>query len=100
MPRGLTPCRRSEVRILSGTPKSAGAEAVASANVRFGRDENTHGRFRGGGATSRFPREAGWGNAMRYRFTSDHWGAEEFGELVHTEDFIGGPQGRGGGTPR
>ncbi len=34
---------------------------VASADVRFGQDENTHGRFPGGGSTIRFPREAGWG---------------------------------------
>jgi enoyl-CoA hydratase len=45
--------------------------------VRFGQDENTHGRFPGGGSTIRFPREAGWGNAMRYMLTGDHWGAEE-----------------------
>jgi len=30
-----------------------------------------------GGSTIRFPREAGWGNAMRYMLTGDHWGAEE-----------------------
>ena len=50
---------------------------VASAGVRFGQDENTHGRFPGGGSTIRFPREAGWGNAMRYMLTGDHWGAAE-----------------------
>jgi enoyl-CoA hydratase len=50
---------------------------VASADARFGQDENTHGRFPGGGSTIRFPREAGWGNAMRYMLTGDHWGAEE-----------------------
>jgi enoyl-CoA hydratase len=50
---------------------------VASAGVRFGQDENTHGRFPGGGSTIRFPREAGWGNAMRYMLTGDHWGAQE-----------------------
>src|SRR5580658_976910 len=50
---------------------------VASAEARFGQDENTHGRFPGGGSTVRFPREAGWGNAMRYMLTGDHWGAEE-----------------------
>jgi enoyl-CoA hydratase len=50
---------------------------VASADVRFGQDENTHGRFPGGGSTIRFPREAGWGNAMRYVLTGDHWGAEQ-----------------------
>jgi enoyl-CoA hydratase len=50
---------------------------VAAADTRFGQDENTHGRFPGGGATIRFVREAGWGNAMRYMLTGDHWGAEE-----------------------
>jgi len=50
---------------------------VASADTRFGQDENTHGRFPGGGSTIRFPLEAGWGNAMRYMLTGDHWGAEE-----------------------
>ena len=50
---------------------------VASAGVRFGQDENTHGRFPGGGSTIRFPREAGWGNAMRYVLTGDHWDAQE-----------------------
>jgi Enoyl-CoA hydratase/isomerase len=38
---------------------------VASADVRFGQDENTHGRFPGGGSTIRFPREAGWGKGPR-----------------------------------
>src|SRR5260221_7136410 len=50
---------------------------VASADVRFGQDENTHGRFPGGGSTIRFPREVGWGNAMHYILTGDHWSAEE-----------------------
>jgi hypothetical protein len=50
---------------------------IASADVRFGQDENTHGRFPGGGSTIRFVREACWGNAMRYMLTGDHWGAEE-----------------------
>ncbi|MBB6144508.1 enoyl-CoA hydratase/carnithine racemase [Silvibacterium bohemicum] len=45
---------------------------VASADTRFGQDENTHGRFPGGGSTIRFVREAGWGNAMRYMLTGDH----------------------------
>ena len=50
---------------------------IASADTRFGQDENTHGRFHGGGSTIRFPREVGWGNAMRYMLTGDHWNAEE-----------------------
>jgi enoyl-CoA hydratase len=50
---------------------------IASADTRFGQDETSHGRFPGGGATVRFVREAGWGNAMRYMLTGDHWGAAE-----------------------
>lgn len=50
---------------------------IAAANTQFGQDEDTHGRFPGGGATVRFVREAGWGNAMRYMLTGDHWSAEE-----------------------
>jgi enoyl-CoA hydratase/carnithine racemase len=50
---------------------------VASTDTRFGQDENTHGRFPGGGSTVRFVREVGWGNAMRYILTGDHWDAEE-----------------------
>jgi enoyl-CoA hydratase len=50
---------------------------VAAEDTRFGQDETSHGRFPGGGATIRFVREAGWGNAMRYMLTGDHWGAEE-----------------------
>jgi enoyl-CoA hydratase/carnithine racemase len=50
---------------------------IAAADVRFGQDENTHGRFPGGGSTVRFVREAGWANAMRYMLTGDHWGADE-----------------------
>jgi enoyl-CoA hydratase len=50
---------------------------IAATNTNFGQDENTHGRFPGGGSTVRFVREAGWGNAMRYMLTGDHWNAEE-----------------------
>jgi enoyl-CoA hydratase len=50
---------------------------IAAANTEFGQDENAHGRFPGGGATVRFVREAGWGNAMRYMLTGEHWTAEE-----------------------
>ncbi|WP_394831317.1 enoyl-CoA hydratase-related protein [Pendulispora rubella] len=50
---------------------------IAAANTRYGQDENTHGRFPGGGSTVRFVREAGWGNAMRYMLTGDHWSADE-----------------------
>src|SRR6202044_276254 len=50
---------------------------IAATDTRLVQDENTHGRFPGGGSTVRFVREAGWGNAMRYMLTGDHWGADE-----------------------
>jgi enoyl-CoA hydratase len=50
---------------------------IASSDVRYGQDEASHARFPGGGGTVRFVREAGWGNAMRYMLTGDHWGAQE-----------------------
>jgi enoyl-CoA hydratase len=50
---------------------------IASADICFGQDENTHARFPGGGSTIRFPREVRWGNAMHYTLTGDHWSAEE-----------------------
>ncbi|MFC0402055.1 enoyl-CoA hydratase-related protein [Paraburkholderia rhizosphaerae] len=50
---------------------------IAAEDTEFGQDENSHGRFPGGGATIRFVREAGWGNAMRYMLTGQHWSAQE-----------------------
>ncbi len=64
---------------------------VAAANTRFGQDENTHGRFPGGGATVRFVREAGWGNAMRYMLTGDHWSADESYRMGITQQIAPSP---------
>jgi enoyl-CoA hydratase len=64
---------------------------VAAANTRFGQDENTHGRFPGGGATVRFVREAGWGNAMRYMLTGDHWSADESYRMGVTQQVASTP---------
>jgi enoyl-CoA hydratase/carnithine racemase len=64
---------------------------IAAANTNFGQDENTHGRFPGGGATVRFVREAGWGNAMRYMLTGDHWTAEESYRLGITQQVAATP---------
>ena len=69
----------------------AGDVRIAAANTRFGQDENTHGRFPGGGATIRFVREAGWGNAMRYMLTGDHWGAEESYRMGITQEIAPTP---------
>jgi enoyl-CoA hydratase len=65
---------------------------IAAANTRFGQDENTHGRFPGGGATVRFVREAGWGNAMRYMLTGDHWSAEESYRMGITQEIAPTPE--------
>jgi enoyl-CoA hydratase len=70
----------------------AGDIRVAAANTRFGQDENTHGRFPGGGATVRFVREAGWGNAMRYMLTGDHWNAEESYRMGITQQIAATPE--------
>ena len=70
----------------------AGEIRIAAANTRFGQDENTHGRFPGGGATVRFVREAGWGNAMRYMLTGDHWSAEESYRMGVTQQIASTPE--------
>ncbi|RFC00683.1 enoyl-CoA hydratase [Rhizobium leguminosarum bv. trifolii] len=66
---------------------------VAAAETNFGQDENAHGRFPGGGSTVRFVREAGWGNAMRYMLTGDHWTAEEAYRMGTLQEMVKTPQG-------
>jgi enoyl-CoA hydratase/carnithine racemase len=51
--------------------------AVAARGTRFGQIEVTRGILPFGGATLRFPRAAGWGNAMRYILTGDLFDAAE-----------------------
>jgi enoyl-CoA hydratase/carnithine racemase len=70
----------------------AGDVRIAAANTRFAQDENTHGRFPGGGATVRFVRDAGWGNAMRYMLTGDHWDAEESYRIGITQQIAPSPE--------
>lgn len=50
---------------------------VAAADTRFAQTENVHARMPASGATIRFVREAGWGQAMRYLLTGDGWSAQE-----------------------
>lgn len=50
---------------------------VAASDTRFAQIEIKRGIFPTGGATLRFARECGWGNAMRYLLTADEFGAEE-----------------------
>jgi enoyl-CoA hydratase len=50
---------------------------VAADSTRFGQIEVSRGILPFGGATIRFPRAAGWGNAMRWLLTGDLFDAAE-----------------------
>ena len=50
---------------------------VAAADTRFAQIEVLRGIYPFGGATLRFPREVGWGNAMRWILTGDEFDATE-----------------------
>jgi enoyl-CoA hydratase len=50
---------------------------IASADTRFAQIEVHRGIYPFGGATTRLPREAGWGNAMRWLLTGDEFDAHE-----------------------
>lgn len=50
---------------------------IAATDTRFSQLEVKRGIYPFGGATIRFPREAGWGNAMRWLLTGDEFDAEE-----------------------
>lgn len=50
---------------------------IAASDTRFAQMEIKRGIFPTGGATLRFARECGWGNAMRYLLTGDEFGADE-----------------------
>lgn len=50
---------------------------VAAADTRFGQIEIRRGIFPFGGATLRLPQVAGWGNAMRWLLTGEHFDAAE-----------------------
>jgi enoyl-CoA hydratase len=65
---------------------------VAAEDTNFGQDEVSHGRFPGGGATIRFPREAGWGNAMRFILTGDHWTARDAYRMGTVQEVAPTPQ--------
>jgi enoyl-CoA hydratase len=50
---------------------------IAARDARFAQFEVRRGIYPFGGATIRFPREAGWGNAMRWLLTGDEFDAAE-----------------------
>jgi enoyl-CoA hydratase/carnithine racemase len=85
-PVGTIPPHRQKPLVVAvqGKTQGAGHELflaadirVAASNAVFAQGEVTRGHFPAGGATIRFVRECGWGNAMRYMLTGDEWSAEE-----------------------
>jgi enoyl-CoA hydratase/carnithine racemase len=50
---------------------------VAAENARFSQMEINRGIYAFGGATVRLPRDAGWGNAMRWLLTGEEYDAAE-----------------------
>jgi enoyl-CoA hydratase len=65
---------------------------VAASDTRFAQIEIKRGIYPAGGATIRFVREAGWGNAMRYLLTGDEFGAEEALRMGLVQEVV--PPGR------
>ena len=85
-PIGLTGprVRKPVVAAVQGTCLTIGIELllgtdirIASATTKFAQIEIKRGIYPVGGATLRFPREVGWGNAMRWLLTGDEFGADE-----------------------
>ncbi len=85
-PWGVQPSYRSKPVIVAahGICLTLGIEMMLAADIRlaaqgtrFSQLEIKRGIFPFGGATIRFVREAGWGNAMRYLLTGDEFGADE-----------------------
>ncbi|MCX5742384.1 MAG: crotonase/enoyl-CoA hydratase family protein [Proteobacteria bacterium] len=85
-PLGLTGRRVTKPVIVAiqGTCLTIGIELalamdirIAASTARFGQIEVKRGIYPVGGATLRFPREVGWGNAMRWLLTGDEFDAAE-----------------------
>lgn len=85
-PLGTTGPRRSTpvVAVAHGSCMTIGIELllaadvrIAAAGTRFAQMEVQRGIFPLGGATYRLPREAGWGNAMRWLLTGDKFDSTE-----------------------
>ncbi len=85
-PLGLYGRKRTKpvVQVVQGHCLTIGMELamasdilVAAADTTFGQIEVKRGIMPFGGATIRFPRQCGWGNAMRYLLTGDRFDAQE-----------------------
>lgn len=61
---------------------------IAASNTRFAQIEIKRGIYPIGGATIRFVREAGWGNAMRYLLTGDEFSAADAYRLGLVQEVV------------
>ncbi|HEX2685915.1 MAG TPA: crotonase/enoyl-CoA hydratase family protein [Kofleriaceae bacterium] len=62
---------------------------VAAQGTRFAQIEIKRGIYPVGGATLRFPREVGWGNAMRWLLTGDEFDAAEAHRMGLVQEVTG-----------
>ncbi|MFE5790386.1 crotonase/enoyl-CoA hydratase family protein [Rhodococcus erythropolis] len=65
---------------------------IAAEDAKFSQMEISRGIYPFGGATIRFPREVGWGNAMRYMLTAEPFGADEALRMGLVQEVV--PAGR------
>ena len=102
-PLGMTGPRVSKPVIVAvqGTCLTIGIELmlacdvrVAAPSTRFGQIEVKRGIYPVGGATLRFPREVGWGNAMRWLLTGDEFDANEALRIGLVQEVHGDPLAR------
>jgi enoyl-CoA hydratase len=89
------PLTKPVVIAVQGTCLTLGIElmlasdiAVAAESTTFGQIEVARGILPFGGATIRFPRAAGWGNAMRWLLTGDRFDAQEAHRMGLVQEIV------------
>jgi enoyl-CoA hydratase len=96
-PLGLTGPRVTKpvIAAVQGTCLTIGIELmlatdlrIAASTARFGQIEVKRGIYPVGGATLRFPREVGWGNAMRWLLTGDEFDAGEAHRIGLVQEIV------------
>jgi enoyl-CoA hydratase len=102
-PLGLTGprVRKPIVAAVQGICLTIGIELMLAADVRvaapatrFGQIEIKRGIYPVGGATLRFPRECGWGNAMRWLLTGDEFDGAEALRIGLVQELAADPLAR------
>ncbi|MDT5362742.1 MAG: hypothetical protein QOC69_4504 [Mycobacterium sp.] len=66
---------------------------IAASDTRFAQMEVLRGIYPFGGATIRLPRQAGWGNAMRWLLTGDEFDATEAHRIGLVQEVVDGADG-------